>query len=146
MGGAYFKMYMSDRALAVNTAHEHTCTTFLELLLHMYDVPRKVIYSAGECKEIQDFYPTEQNYRILLYNDTDNKRLEHQKNAENKKMLSQCAIYLFIDPTDDGKVVVDERVLNLHKDLTALKTMLHARTIAGYRTLHEALRQLIELA
>ena len=137
---------IKDRKLRVETAHEHTCTTLLELLLHMFDVPRKVIYSAGEHEEIEDFYPPEQNYHILLYNDPDNNRLKQQKNTENIQLLRQCAIYLLILPLDNGAVLQEKRALKLHQDLTRLKSMLHARTLAGYKSLHEAIKQLMEFA
>ena len=142
-----------EKKMILNLAYDYTSGTFLELLLHMFDVPRKAFeftsdlvktmeaYAIKAREKIVDFYPPETNYHLFLYTDPKNHRLDQQKNEENITFLHECAIYLL--KTNN---VMEDRASKLHLDLTTMKSMLDARTIAGYKTLHEALRQLMELA
>lgn len=124
----------AERDLRIETSQDYTAETYLHLILHMFDVPRKHFTYTTHMKQdfgdpdkrekIQDFYPPQHNYYIDLYTDTQHHRDHFQSQQNIKQLLHDCAVYLLIHERPVGStnsLLVDQRATNLCCVLAALK-------------------------
>jgi hypothetical protein len=124
----------AERDLHIETSQDYTAETYLHLLLHMFDVPRKHFTYTTHMKQdfddpnkrekIQDFYPHQHNYYIDLYTDTQHHRDHFQSQPNIKELLNHCAVYLLIHERPVGStnsLLVDQRATNLYCVLSVLK-------------------------
>ena len=97
---------IAKRILRIETAQDYTSETYLRLLLHMFDVPRKIFKFTRHMQKdwdditkrekIEDFYPPEHNFYIQLYTDPDNRRDLFQS-EQNIQQLLRDAFYSLKD-------------------------------------------------
>ena len=123
----------AERDHSIEMSEDYTAETYLHLLLHMFDVPRKQFTYTTNMKQdndethrekIVDFYPAEHNFYIELYTDNKHDRDTFKSQESIMKLLRDCAFYFLIHErliNSTNSLLVDPRVTNVCFVLYQLK-------------------------
>ena len=134
------ELWNTDRDTVIarlETGYEFGVQSYLELLLHMFDVPRKESDKGYSSHIIKDFYPAGKETHLPSYKDTDNRRRYYQESSDVMELVRDCAMLILqhnrlFSPILE--VIVDPRAVKLTKDLKAMQSarMKHEWTQEDY--------------